>query len=154
MIRMLTPTCRQSLSSLFISTTVFHSNVQHKFYCNYSIIQYPQLNPYVHVSLCVPMLTCCILLFMQVCVCLCVRVCVSVRRERHIRKLSEHTKGLIFPPCMKKLGPHLASCVLKHHTLRACFLLEHSPFHCEHESSSGFQRNEWENKKASDTQRW
>lgn len=48
MIPMLTLTCRQSLSILSVHTTIFHSNVHCSFYCSLSIIQHPQLHPYVH----------------------------------------------------------------------------------------------------------
>lgn len=55
---MLTLTCRQSQSSLSISTTIFHSNVHHSVYCTSSIIQYHQLNPYVHACMCASLLAC------------------------------------------------------------------------------------------------
>lgn len=58
MIPMLTLTCRQSQSSLSISTTIFHSNVHHSVYCSSSIIQYHQLNPYVHACMCASPLAC------------------------------------------------------------------------------------------------
>lgn len=77
MIPMLTLTCRQSLSFLSISTTISHCNVHHSFYCNLSIIQCCQPNPYVHLySFCL-------------CVCvwadaICVRLCVVDKKwKRH-----------------------------------------------------------------------
>lgn len=158
MIHMLTLTCRQSLGFPSISTTIAHSNVHCSFYCNISIIQYCQLNLYVHVCTCASMLVYMYSFFVCACVSRCyiwgglgmkekvrncmVRVhvgCISIRGLVFRSKKFISLLDLFFPTYEKQSWTSSGPCVLKHTAIKSYLLLQHSPFHCEHVSSSGFQ---------------
>lgn len=147
MIHMLALTCRQSLSFLSISTTISHSVCTIRFIATSELFSTAS---WIHMCICACM--CVYLLF--VCVSRC-NTCVFGRqwKKENVRNwmLRIHCACISILGCAfavknefhrwmyeKQTWTSSGPCVLQHTSTKAYIILQQSPFHHGHVSSSGF----------------